>query len=362
MCVPNAHRGGCMIPYLRLFSALLPLLFLSIPLPAQRGQNGGPTDIQVYVTYEDSRPAGEQLRVELFNASGIPMSQQMFTNSSGRTMFQVPGQGGYTVKVSGLDIQDGASESFEVFFCPTHCVRQVFVRVKPKADAAQSTTTQSTGKSGNPSVTSTAELRVPQEARKAFEKGVAAWQKKDYQQAAEEFEQAIAAYPSYDSAYNNLGVMYAHLNENDKALEAFKRSVELNDKNADADRNLARMLMRQKEYPQAEDLLKKSLTVQPGDASTLTMLAIAEIQDGKPDDALRDAQKVHAMSHDGFAVVHYVAGEALEEKHQYEEAKLEYTTYLRESPSGPEAAQVKGALERLSNSSAKHFAEVTAAK
>jgi hypothetical protein len=58
------------------------------------------------------------------------------------------------------------------------------------------------------------------------------------------------------------------------------------------------------------------------------------------------------MPHDGYSVVHYIAGEALEEKHQYGEAKLEYTTYLRESPSGPEAAQVKSALERLSNSSA----------
>ncbi len=201
-------------------------------------------------------------------------------------------------------------------------------------------------------MTSAAELRAPQNARKAFDQGMTAWQKKDYQQAAEKFEKAVADYPEYDTAYNNLGVMYAHLGQNDKAMAAFKRSVELNDKNADADRNLARMLMRNKEYPQAEELLKKALTVQPPDAPTLTMLAIAEIQDGKPDDALRDAQQVHAFPHDGYAVVHYVAGEALEEKNQFAKASAEYALYLKESPNGAEAVQVKSAMARLSSSTA----------
>ena len=129
--------------------------------------------------------------------------------------------------------------------------------------------------------------------------------------------------------------MYAHLGQNDKAMAAFKRSVELNDKNADADRNLARLLIRQKDYPQAEDLLKKALAVQAPDAATLTMLAIAEIQDGKPDDALKDAQKVHALPHDGYAVVHYIAGEALEEKHQIYASQRRVQPVLERSSERP---------------------------
>jgi tetratricopeptide (TPR) repeat protein len=351
-----------MIRHLHPFRLLLPLVVLAVPLQAQRSQNEGPTDILVYVTFENSRPVGEQLRVDLTNASGIPMSQG-FTDSSGRVLFQVGSQGGYIVKVSGLDIKDGSSESFEVFFCPSHCSRQVFVRVKAKAAPGESTATQNTttkstttksaASSGNPAVTSAAELRVPDTARKAFDQGMSAWQKKDYQQAAERFETAVADYPEYDTAYNNLGVMYAHLGQDDKAMAAFRRSVELNDKNADADRNLARMLMRQKDYAQAEQLLKKALTVQAPDAATLTMLAITEIQNGQVDEALKDAQKVHGLPHAGYALVHYISGEVLEEKHQYTQATVEYTTYLRESPSGPEAAEVKSALERLSNSTAK---------
>ena len=319
-----------MIRHFRPLRFLLPLVFLVVHLQAQQRQNEGPTDIQVYVTFEDSRPAGEQLRVDLSNASGIPMTQA-FTDSSGRALLQVGSQGGYIVKATGPGIKDGASESFEVFYCASHCTRQVFLRVKAASDSTQSTTTKSTttkssASSGNPAVTSAAELRVPDTARKAFDQGMTAWQKKDYQQAAEKFEKAVADYPQYDTAYNNLGVMYAHLGQNDKAMAAFKRSVELNDKNADADRNLARMLMRQKDFAQAEQLLKKALTVQAPDAATLTMLAITEIQNGQVDEALKDAQKVHALPHDGYALVHYISGEALEEKHQYTQATVEYTT------------------------------------
>lgn len=338
-----------MVRVLRCFMLLLPLALIVLPSQAQRSQ-GGNTDIQVFITFDDNRPVREQMRVELENASGIPVSQG-FSDDSGRAWFQVSNEGGYILKVSGESVKGVATESFEVFACSGRCSRQVYVRVKPKDVAAQGNT-QSTSPAGTPPVTSAAELRVPQNARKAFDQGMTAWQKKDYQQAADKFEKAVADYPEYDTAYNNLGVMYAHLGQNDKAMAAFKRSVELNDKNADADRNLARMLLREKKYAEAEDLLKKSLAVEPSEPATLTMLVMAEAQDGKLDEAVADAKKVHAVPHEGYAVVHYIAGEILEDKHQSADAIAEYNLYLKEAPSGPEAAQAKTALERLSTAAA----------
>lgn len=325
---------------------LTSVVIFVVPLQAQRQH--GVTDVQVHVRFEDSRPAGEQIKVEIANASGIPMSQA-FTDSSGRAVLEVTSAGGYILKASGTNIKDGASESIQVFDCPARvCTATAYLHVKAKEE----TTTESTEKSGQAAVTSAAALLVPDSARKAFEQGLKAWQKQDYQKAAEKFEKAVADYPKYDTAYNNLGVMYAHLGENDKSLAAFKRSVELNDKNADADRNLARLLIRQKDYAQAEELLNKALAVQAPDAATLTMLAIAEIQSGKPADALKNAQKVHTLPHDGYSIVHYIAGEALEETRHDSEATAEYALYLKEAPSGPQAAQVKDALQRLAASNA----------
>ena len=59
-----------------------------------------------------------------------------------------------------------------------------------------------------PPVTSAAELRIPADAKKAFHKGMDAWEHNDFPKAAEQFEKAVSLYPQYDTAFNNLGVMY----------------------------------------------------------------------------------------------------------------------------------------------------------
>lgn len=316
----------------------------------------GSAHIQVKVAYDNDRPAGSQIRLDLTNETGIPITQA-FTDSGGTGFFSVSSSGVYRVKASGMDIEDAVSEPIEIDRYLTS--RTVFMRVKFKGPAGGSSSTQSVSRQSAPPVTSAAQLAVPSDARKAFDKGLDDWKKKDYEKAAEQFEKAVALYPHYDTAYNNLGVMYAHLKQPDKAMAAFEKSVQLNDKNADADRNLARMCMRQKNYTRAEDLLKKSLTVDPLDPGSLTMLSVAEIENGKVDEALIDARKVHGVPHDGYALSHFVAGQALERKHQYQDASAEYMVYLRESPNGPEVAMVKDALDRLNgnNSAAESKAQ-----
>lgn len=323
--------------------------FLMILLPtlgmAQRAGGGLETnaEILVQVSFEDDRAAGEQIRVELRNASEVPVGQ-MFTNSQGRVSFRVTEPGQYRVLVSGIPVQGTASESFRVDEMTKE--QSVVVRVKPKSDANSGTT-----KSNAPPVTSAAELGVPSDAKKAFRKGMDAWERNDFPKAAEQFEKAVSLYPQYDTAFNNLGVMYYRMNQTEKARVAFERSVSLNDRNADADRNLSRILIHDGNYSRAEILLKKSLMVEPLNPVTLTLMCVAEVQTGDDDGALTTARKVHQLPHEGYSVVHYVAGQALERKGQPQGAYTEYETYLRESPNGPEAGQVRNALTRLTASS-----------
>lgn len=317
------------------------LAVLTTGSSAQRGgaRRSANPEIQIRITYDDDRPVTMQVRVELLNDTGIMVSQAV-TDQDGRASFQVIALGTYRVRVVGNDIEDTISDAIQID--QSDLTRMVFIRVKLKPGAVQSTSVK-----GSSAVTSAAQLHVPQEAQKAFNKGLSAWQSKDYPKAAEHFEKAVAIYPQFDLAYNNLGVMYAHLNHEDKARAAFQKSVELNDKNADADRNLARMMLRSKEFAKAEDLLQKSLAIDPKNAGSLTMLAIAEIEQDQVEQALDTARKVHAGPHDGYAVAHFVAGQALERKQDYAQARVEYEMYLKENPTGPEAAAVKNALTRV---------------
>jgi Flp pilus assembly protein TadD len=307
---------------------------------AQRSSRSQPTEVEIMVrvTYPNEQPAPQQLRVELLNSSGIPVMESL-TNDMGQAEFRVVGSGNFRIKVSGMGIQDAVSE--EVSIADSDRSRMVYLQVHSTSGTDANT------QPANGPMTSAAQLKVPSGARKSFDKGVGALQQKDYKKAAEFFEKATAAYPQYDAAYDNLGVALMNLGQAEKARAAFEHAVQLNDKNADADRNYSRLLISTKEYVAAKELLQKALMVEPQDPSSLTLLAIAQFKTGDFDGALQSAQKVHSLSHEGYAVAHYVAGKVFENKHEFGNATTEYQLYLRESPNGPEASQVRASLARV---------------
>ena len=322
-------------------------LLLSVPtVCVAQGSMAHTTSVEIIVrvTFANDRNAGDQIRIDLINETGVPVGEN-FTDSEGRAVFHVQGAGTHEIHASGTPIKGTTIERVRVEDMDKS--RTVYMRATPSGAAGTATTV----KSNAPPVTSAAELKIPADARKAFHKGMEAWERNDYPKAAEQFEKAVTIYPEYDTAYNNLGVMYYQMGQTDKARAAFERSVALNDKNADGDRNLARMLIHDGNYAGAQELLKKSLIVEPLNTITLALMCVTQIQTGDDNGALATARKVHQLPHEGYAVVHEVAGQAYEHEGQPQNAAVEYEIYLRESPNGPEAPQVRNALARLTAAS-----------
>ena len=308
-------------------------------------QHAGPmtdnqVDIQVKVTYEDGRTPVPLVKLELLDNNGVAQNL-LFTDKDGRADFiidlQISKTDNFTLRASGKGIEETVSDTVHVVHREgTHMVH---FQVK----SADNTVPQSKS-----AITSVAQAQIPKDARNAFRDGLKEWEKKNYQQAAANFEKATALYPQYDEAFNDLGMMYAHLDLPDKSRAAFETAVKLNDKNASADRNLAGLLLRDHNYQAAGDLARKSLAVDPNNAFAWTVAAISDFQTGNPDLAIRACKRAHESPHDGYALCHYVAGQAYEREHDPAAAKLEYETYLQETPNGPEAPQVKKYLARVS--------------
>ncbi len=339
--LPAPVLGGNMFRSKPALFAWLFCLSLSSVAFAQRGSRSQPTevDIQVRVSLPNDQAAPEQLRVDLLNSSNVSVGED-FTNSMGQAEFRINGQGTFRVKVSGLGVEEAVSEDVQI--SETDRVRVVYVQVHPKSGASSNPNPE------NQAMASASQLKIPPAARKSFDKGLEALQRKDYSKAVDWFQKATVAYPQYDAAFDNLGVALMNMGKIEQAGAAFQRAVQLNDKNADADRNYSRLLISDKQYAAAKDLLQKALMVEPQDPSSLTLLAVAQFKTGDYDGALESALKVHKISHEGYAVAHYVAGRAFENKHEFENATTEYQMYLRESPNGPEASQVRASLARVS--------------
>jgi len=84
-----------------------------------------------------------------------------------------------------------------------------------------------------------------------------------YAAAAERYERVIARDASFVRAYDNLGLSYEALNEPDKALQAYRKAVELN-RNAKSPSpwpplNLGTLLRQRGELKEAESLLREAV-------------------------------------------------------------------------------------------------------
>ena len=319
---------------------LLPLIVFAATsvAEAQFGRGGTPRQVElvVRVFYEGGqRPAGAWLTVQLMDGFGSIEAEKL-TNQEGMAQFQTV-TGIHRLRVTGPGIVEYNSR-LEIEDVETR--RMEIVRVRPKPDAAPM------GPPGEGTIP-VVRLKVPDKARKEFNKGMHALEHKDWAEAKKRFESAIALYPDYDLAYNGLGAAAMGLEDVEGGRRAFEKAINLNQNYSGAYRNLARILFAERKYAEAENALTKSLEGEPLNTWALTYLAYAQLLTHKFDQAIISARKVHTLPHEGFANAHFIAARALEATRRSEQALAEYQLYLKEDPNGPNAARAREAVTRI---------------
>ena len=294
----------------------------------------GQAHVDIEITDENSQPLNDsQATVEISGEGGGP--QQSYANPDGRASFTVPAGTSYQVTVSGAGIET-TTTSFDVQPGEMNHREIVAVRLKTLA-----------GTRGPGGMVSAANLNIPAKARDEFSKGMKEMRNSKWENAKKHLEKAVEEFPSYDWAYNNLGVVEMQLKNPDAARNDFQKAVELNDKNPDAAGNLGLLELEGNNYKGAIELLKKSLTVQPNNSKNLLMLAVAEAKSGDYPAALTNAEKVHQNGIDHFPYGHFLAAQLREQMGDHPGAERQYQLYLKEAPEGPQASEAKQRLQRL---------------
>jgi tetratricopeptide (TPR) repeat protein len=297
-------------------------------------------DLNVHVIYADGRPAGPNLRVRLIAGNGSTLGAEAFTNNHGEAGFNANKVGFYHVAVSGDGIEDADSGAFEYEGRVT--TQQVFITVHSNAPASNQT--------GGPQSVSAVDLNVPKGAKKEFDEGNKAMASQDWAKAIQRLERAIAIYPQYALAYNNLGVAYGRINEPAKEHAALEKAISLNDHFVPAYLNLAKMSLREQDAARAETLLESALRAEPENVETMTLLVEAQFLNKQYDTAIATAIKVHALPHQNFAVVHYLAARAYERQNQPQAALAQFEVFLTEEPNGARADHVREEITQLKKS------------
>lgn len=314
--------------------AVLFCLITSLNIPYCFGQAGGST-VYVRVIHNDDRAGSQQLKVDLITGTGLLVAGG-FTDSLGMATFSGIRAGNYRLRVTGTNIADTTSSSF-------------FVDGRPQSNQTEVVTVQPAETKSAPAGDQVAvvDLNVPKRAQKEFEKGAEAFKRSELDQARQQFDKAIAAYPNYASAYNLLGMTLMRQGATQPAQQAFEKAIELNDRFALAYTNLAKLYFSQRNVERSEALLRKSIASDPRNPEALAILAQVELMTGKYDEAAALARRVHELPHQEYAIAHFVAARALRARNQRDDAITEYKLFLSEAPNSTSSVQARQELNQL---------------
>jgi hypothetical protein len=275
--------------------------------------------VRVDVALADKGQPVVGVQVQLLQGpAGTPYGVAV-TNSSGSAQFENLQPGDYHLVVSGTGIETTYGPLFHIEGTRLFESQQVVVR----------------------SLANGHELNVPAEASQELARGDEEMKRKHWKQAADHYSKAVTIYPQYSVGYYDLSVAYYQLEQPAEQRDALQKTLNIDDHFVPALVSLAHMEFADHKLPETRALLDRAVAVDPTNVEALALRVRVDFMEGKYEETIRDAQKVHSLPHKGYATVHYTAAAAYQQLNRIPEMINELKTYLKEDPTSSNAAYVR---------------------
>ena len=290
-------------------------------------------------------PSGEQNKsIKLHLESVEAANMTTVTDQDGVFRFNGLPPGSYTVVVEGGKDYENSREPVTIDTVGRGHIVQVSIQLRPKIDAA------------NPAFAG-----VPQNALNAFQKGSAAAQKGKSEEAAQFFSEAVAAYPNFTLALNELGSQYLKLFKWAKAEETFEALLKLKPTDGGAQLNLGIALYNEgtdlmgqqkfedaeKKFNGAETHLREALRLKVPGPSPHYYLGLMLIKFKAYDEAQKELELAISNGGENLALAHKYLGGVYMSTHKNKEAADELEKYLKLQPKAPDADRIKKSINDL---------------
>jgi len=318
---------------------LLKLLLIVSTFLASAGAalSQAPSSIQIFM------PGGglpdRSIRFTLTRDDG--RIETLFTDTKGK--FQITGDlvrdADYSLTVEG----DGRSFATTIATFRTFRNTIVYVPVFLRPIESQ--------KRNSPGVLDVTDANVPAEARSLYQEAREKITKGEIATAIEDFKRALAIYPQYVRALNDLGVIYLQLNRFDEAASTFKQAIKIDQGFIYARLNLGLVLNRQQKHVEAAELLGKLVKENPNLTDALKPYAEALAETGRLSEAekvLRTILQDTNVKNSIMAETHFRLGAVLNKQNRFAEAAVELKKAIELEPNAVMAhLQLGGALIQL---------------
>jgi len=211
-------------------------------------------------------------------------------------------------------------------------------------------------------VTSVAELRVPEQARKAYEKGRRAFKSHNYSKAQHYFEQATNDYPCYARAQADLAtLLIAEKKQASEAESRLRKAIECDASFLDAYVELSQLLNARAQYAKSVDILQQGLAHSPDAWQFHYQMGLARYGLKDYAEAEREFRKVAKLSRNPPPLVYVKLADLYVLESRFNEAYAEMEAYLQAAPNGSFAPRARAIMKQMeaagvlsSNKKAEH--------
>ena len=273
--------------------------------------------------------SGRTIKVSLESVSSFGSNNTTAPDQDGVFRFNGLTPGDYTVVVDAGKEFERAREPVGIYAGTSGKIVQVTIQLQPKID------------SSNPMFAG-----VPSNALNLYQKGMAAAKKNDAKAAAESLSAAVAAYPSFAIALNDLANQYMLMKQWDKAIETYQALLKLKPNDITAHQNLGIAAYNKKSMEDAETHFRKALELKSPGPTAHYYLGLIFVATKRYPEAVPEFEAAIANGGENLALAHkFLGGLYMNSKPQQAADELE--KYLKLDPKAPDADRIKGTIKDL---------------
>ena len=338
------------------YSVLLTLLiFSAATAQAQSGGGidntgtGGRHTISGRLIFPSGQRANYQLKVKLeTNGEG---DLTVFSDVNGSFSFRSLTAGNYTVVIEGEHFEPvretvfiepyNTSPAPGVRLVPVSRPITLQIYLRPKQTATRT----------RPGVVNAALASVPKAAVELYDKGLEFVSQNERDKAIDQFKRAVELHPDFGLALNELGAQYMKKGDLEKAEEALTKAFRLVPDSPDVGLNYGILLLQKKKFADAEVQLRDAVKKNDSAYTAHLYFGITLIYVKKFEEAETELQRAVTLGREKASQAHYYLGGLYWQTGKNRQAADELEKFLKLEPKAPNADKLRGTIKELRNKS-----------
>ncbi|HYL97681.1 MAG TPA: tetratricopeptide repeat protein [Blastocatellia bacterium] len=268
--------------------------------------------------------------------------QYTTTDTNGRFYFYRLRSGTYTLTIDSRDFEP-VNETVQLLepmrrdTSETALTQMVQINLKMKATTAGAA----------PATVSAAAAGIPEPALKLYNGALTSVKAGDRAKAIDQLNQALALYPKFAAALNELGLQYLAQKKYPKAIESFKAALNIQADSPQAGLNLGIALVESASYRDAAVQLRDFVKKHNDSAQGRMYLGDALVRLGSYEDAEPELKESIRLGGDSVAEAHRFLAICYIQKGKGPEAAEELKTYLKLAPNAKDADKIRQLIRQF---------------